>query len=75
METWHLAVCKDCRPGLPQPFHDRGERDRWAEEHAAAHSHVVVHVTERRAVPDPGPVPRLEGDNIVMNWHHKGPAR
>lgn len=28
--------------------------------------------------PDPpvgGQVPRLEGDMIIMNWHHKGPAR
>jgi hypothetical protein len=23
--------------------------------------------------PDPGPVPRLDGDNIVFNWHNRRP--
>lgn len=39
---WHLAVCEDCTPLLPQPFRNPAERDRWSADHATATGHVVT---------------------------------
>jgi hypothetical protein len=46
--TFHLAVCQDCEPVLPQPFSDEHERDHWAGAHARATGHLVELRTEVR---------------------------
>ena len=42
MDTWYLAICRDCAPILPQPFRDRTERDRWVIAHKKGTAHEVT---------------------------------
>lgn len=48
LETWHLAVCRDCCGGRPLPFGAESKRDAWASEHAATTGHQVTREIEHR---------------------------
>jgi hypothetical protein len=46
-ETWYLAICRDCTPVLPQPFHDFEERAKWTRAHRDGTGHTVTYEEER----------------------------
>jgi hypothetical protein len=48
MTTWYLAVCRDCKPIIPQPFSDADQRTDWAGKHAKGTGHRVVLDQEER---------------------------
>lgn len=45
-DVWHLALCRDCTPHLPQPFRDETQRDEWATAHRNGTGHRVERVVE-----------------------------
>lgn len=47
-ETFYLAVCRGCRPVLPQPFYVEAERDEWAGVHETSTGHEVERAVEVR---------------------------
>ena len=48
LETFHLAVCQDCKPVLPVPFGEEADRDQWAKVHEEATGHRVERQVEMR---------------------------
>lgn len=52
MARWYLAVCRDCRPVLPQPFRDEAERDEWAQAHRTTGHTVELTEEERPDAPE-----------------------
>ena len=47
-EVFYLAICQDCTPILPQPFHGEAERDQWQVAHVSGTGHRVWTATETR---------------------------
>jgi hypothetical protein len=48
IETWYLAICQNCTPILPQPFHDFEERVKWTKAHRDGTGHTVTYEEETR---------------------------
>lgn len=71
-EVWHLAICKDCQPVLPQPFRVEAERNIWRDAHASATGHDVLTATQQGSAPVPEPEPQRVFIQVEGQWHDIG---
>jgi hypothetical protein len=72
-----LLACNLCGAAVPMT-NAQVVHLRWHQRLADLEARIAAAAPPRKEqadAPDPGPVPRLEGDMIIRNRHHQGPAR